>query len=151
MVRRCFQIEFCLILGASWSFEWPDLSNAIVEAELSLTLFLLPLIAQWILLHCLRHWQATKLPNSCSGKHVCTWVVYTEPRISIWKVCNSKCYLWNAFPPTLYAVKVRHYTPWSRGPLSWIPQMLVHALSISLSMAQSSHNSEIYNIGVHAQ
>ena len=35
------------------------------------------------------------------------------------------------------------------------PRNVVHALSISLSisfaMAQSSHNSEIYNIGVHAQ
>ena len=58
----------------------------------------------------------------------------------------------------IYAVKVlRRHTPWSRGPrpLSWIPGILVHALSISLSisfaMAQSSHNSEIYNIGVHAQ
>ena len=50
-----------------------------------------------------------------------------------------------------YAVKVRRYTPWSRGPLSWIPGMLVHALSISFATAQSSHNSEIYNIGVHAQ
>ena len=52
-------------------------------------------------------------------------------------------------------VKVRRHTPWSRGPLSWIPGMLVHALSISLSIsfatAQSSHNSEIYNIGAHAQ
>ena len=52
------------------------------------------------------------------------------------------------------AVKVRRHTPWSRGPLSWIPGMLVHASSISLSisfaMAQSSHNSEIYNIAVHA-
>ena len=47
-----------------------------------------------------------------------------------------------------YAVKVRHHTPWSHGPLSWIPGMLVHTLSILLSisfaMAQSSHNSEIY-------
>ena len=55
----------------------------------------------------------------------------------------------------VYAVKVRRHKPWSRGPLSWIPGMLVHALSISLSisfaMAQSSHNSEIYNIVVHAQ
>ena len=51
----------------------------------------------------------------------------------------------------LHAVKVWRHTPWSRGPLSWLPGMLVHALSISLSIsfatAQSSHNSEIYNIG----
>ena len=33
-------------------------------------------------------------------------------------------------------------------PLSW---MLVHAYSISFAMVQSSHNSEIYNIGAHAQ
>ena len=37
-------------------------------------------------------------------------------------------------------------------PLSW---MLVHASSISKSISfatvQSSHNSEIYNIGAHAQ
>ena len=33
-------------------------------------------------------------------------------------------------------------------PLSW---MLVHAESISFATVQSSHNSEIYNIGVHAQ
>ena len=26
----------------------------------------------------------------------------------------------------LYAVKVRRHTSWSRGPLSWIPGMLVH-------------------------
>ena len=32
-------------------------------------------------------------------------------------------------------------------PLTWIPWMLVHAESISFAMAQSSHNSEIYNIG----
>ena len=44
-----------------------------------------------------------------------------------------------------YAVKVRRHMPWSRGPLSWIPGMLVHALSISFATAQSSHNSEIYN------
>ena len=52
---------------------------------------------------------------------------------------------------TKYAVKVRRHTPWSRGPLSWIPWMLVHASSISFATVQSSHNSEIYNIGVHAQ
>ena len=32
-------------------------------------------------------------------------------------------------------------------PLSWITGILVHALSISFAMAQTSHNSEIYNIG----
>ena len=31
------------------------------------------------------------------------------------------------------------------------PRNLVHALSISFATAQSSHNSEIYNIGAHAQ
>ena len=51
----------------------------------------------------------------------------------------------------IYAVKVRRHTPWSCGPLSWITGMFVYALSISFAMAQSSHNSEIYNIGVHAQ
>ena len=48
-----------------------------------------------------------------------------------------------------YAVKVRRHTPWSRGPLAWIPGMLVHALSISFATAQSSYNSEIYNKLVH--
>ena len=63
-----------------------------------LTLFSLLLIAQ-----CYLHWHASpwvcdwqaitmKLPNSCSGKHVCTWLVCTEPLISVWKVCNSKRY-----------------------------------------------------------
>ena len=56
---------------------------------------------------------------------------------------------------SVFAVKIRRHTPCSRGPLSWIPGMLVHALSISLSIsfatAQSSHNSEIYNIGARAQ
>ena len=64
-------------------------------------------------------------------------------------------FIGTCFPSFQYAVKVRRHTPWSRGPLSWIPGMLVHALSISLSIsfqtAQSSHNSEIYNIGAHAQ
>ena len=54
-----------------------------------------------------------------------------------------------------YAVQVRRHTPWSRGPLSWIPGMWFtlcqFRVSISFAMAQSSHNSEIYNIGVHAQ
>ena len=61
------------------------------------------------------------------------------------------CDILSLFLSSLYAVKVRRHTPWSRGPLSWIPGMLVHALSISFATAQSSHNSEIYNIGAHAQ
>ena len=55
----------------------------------------------------------------------------------------------------IYAVKVRRHKPWSGGPLSWIPGMWFtlcqFRLSISLAMAQPSHNSEIYNIVVHAQ
>ena len=59
----------------------------------------------------------------------------------------------DAYRVYIYAVKVRRHTPWSCGPLSWIPGMLVHALSISLliSFATASHNSEIYNIGAHSQ
>ena len=39
-------------------------------------------------------WTPGKLPNSCSGKHVYTWVVCAEPLINVWKVCikNSKRY-----------------------------------------------------------
>ena len=59
--------------------------------------------------------------------------------------------LYNDIQKGQNAVKVRRHTPWSRGPLSWIPGMLVHALSISFATAQFSYNSEIYNIGVHAQ
>ena len=54
MVRRCFQNKFCSILGACWSFERLDLSNAIEAVELSLTLFSLPLTAHAIRtgMHC---------------------------------------------------------------------------------------------------
>ena len=50
-----------------------------------------------------------------------------------------------------YAVKVRRHNPLSRGPLSWIPGMWFTLCQFSFAMAQSLHNSEIYNIGVHAQ
>ena len=35
LVRRCFQIEFCSILGARLSSELLDLSNVIEEGELN--------------------------------------------------------------------------------------------------------------------
>ena len=57
-----------------------------------LTLFSLPLIAHAVHTGMHHHWKAAKLPNSCSGKRVCTRVVYAEALISVWKVCNSKRY-----------------------------------------------------------
>ena len=56
----------------------------------------------WHVLPCVCDWQAKKLPNSCSGKHACTWVVCAEPLISIWKVCNSKCYFTNAITNEIF-------------------------------------------------
>ena len=43
-------------------------------------------------LPCVCDWQDTKLPNSRSGKRVCTWMVCAEALISSWKVCTSKRY-----------------------------------------------------------
>ena len=51
-----------------------------------------------------------------------------------------------------YAVKVRRHTPWSRVRCHGSHEgWFTHRQSISFATAQSSHNSEIYNIGVHAQ
>ena len=66
-----------------------------------LTLFSLPLIAHAVCTGMHSHWQSTKLPNSCSGKHVCTWVVCAEALISVWKVCNSKRYCETRFTNTI--------------------------------------------------
>ena len=57
-----------------------------------LTLFSLPLIAHAVRTGMHHHWQAMKLPNSCSGKHFCIWVVSAEALISVWKARNSKRY-----------------------------------------------------------
>ena len=85
------------------------------------------------------------------------WILRGEVR----SMRNHCLHLWDKhlqmkmYKSWVYAVKVRRHTPWSRGPLSWIPGMWFtlcqFRLSISFVTAQSSHNSEIYNIGVHAQ
>ena len=52
-----------------------------------------PCCSHWHAIACMhRHWQATKRPNSCSGKCVCTWVICAEALICVWKVCNFKRY-----------------------------------------------------------
>ena len=92
----------------------------------------------------------------------------SHPLISIsWKIemyhfatywtfpSDCRCNVHNAMDINCWCNTLLKSDVTRRGPLSWIPGMLVHALSISLSIsfatAQSSHNSEIYNIGVHAQ
>ena len=75
---------------------------------------------------------------------------FEEKKIELWCLCCM-----HDVQMDQYAVKVRRHTPWSRGPLSWIPGMWFtlcqFRLSILIATAQSSHNSEIYDIGVHAQ
>ena len=46
-------------------------------------------------------------------------------------------------PKNVYAVKVRCHTPWSHGPLSWIPWKLAHASSISQSISFRRHSLRI--------
>ena len=92
VVRRCFQIEFLLDSGCALAIwmTWP-----LNRYWGGLTLFSLPLIAHAICTGMHHHgsdWQGMKLPNSCSGKHVCTWDVCAEPLISVWKVYNYKRY-----------------------------------------------------------
>ena len=57
-----------------------------------------------------------KLPDSCSGKHVCTCVVCAEPLINVWKVRNSK-----RFCETLFtnAITNEIFLP-SENALSWV-------------------------------
>ena len=94
MVRRCFQIEFSLILGVRLSSAWLDLSN-VFEEEFSLTLFPPPLIA-----HTLRSGMfrpasliegSWRIPTAVLGSQlVCMFGWSRQGLFSpVWKVCNS--------------------------------------------------------------
>ena len=109
---------------------------------------------QWPLRKQTVYKQATISPFQGTG--LCGLKCLTQEQIQTGDLPVKSPWSYPLSPTTpQYAVKVRRHTPWSRGPLSWIPGMWFtlcqFRLSISFAMAQSSHNSEIYNNGVHAQ
>ena len=59
--------SLCILLS-----EWLDLSAAHEEADF--TSASCPHSSHWHALLYIFDWQATKLPNNCSEKHVCTWM-----------------------------------------------------------------------------
>ena len=83
-------------------------------------------------MHCDR--QATKLPNSCSRKRVCTWMVCAEPLISVWKVCNSKRYC-----ETNFSFHKRYYMYMYKWDISAIWKR-------SLSFEQLDHTNMIEEV-----
>ena len=85
-----FSNLFRSILGAHFSSEWPDLSKAFGEAELSLTLLSLPSIAHVLRTGILCHVWLTGHEKAVMGKQVCVWMIYLEPLYSIWKLPNTK-------------------------------------------------------------
>ena len=100
-------LKSCLLKSWSWGvFNWSfdrfwvrvgrlnDLTSQTLLRRLDLVFTSAdsPCYSHWYAPPCICDRRATKLPNSCSGNHVCTWVVCAEPLISVCKVCNSKRY-----------------------------------------------------------